>query len=416
MAMAASKVLQIIITIITIPLVLKSLGQNDFGTFIAVQALATWFLFDNGLTESVKKVIIDSKEKGEWEKINKLIISSIVFLFTVVLFIYLIIFLLNDFFLFSQYIFSNDDVDFNVLWASVLFLIPLKLSKEILTAMEKGYVYSVMMMLSPVFQMALTWYGFEEKLSLNYFIITLFLPQLISNLLSWVYIFSYQDTNFVLNLKLFSIDELIGIKKDTVHFMVLGISLMVINVLDPFIINIVSTQETTAEYSFIYRIGVYAAVIVSFLVYPMWPAIGSALAQGEYGWAKQKSISLIKVSVIIGFIASCIIAFLGGYIVNKWSGGVINVSNISCYFMAIFVFVKIVTSTLSILLKAYGVIKEQAKVIVVETVFHVLTLIFFTRIYGVEGALFAILASIICTRGVFFPKYIYQILRSKHVY
>ena len=194
--------------------------------------------------------------------------------------------------------------------------------------------------------------------------------------------------------------------------MILGISLMVINVLDPFIINIVSNSMITAEYSFIYRIGVYAAIIVSFLVYPMWPVIGSALAKGELSWAKHKSIVLIKISIVIGFIVSFIIAFCGGYIVNKWSSGIIHISDLSCYLMAFFVFIKIITSTISTLLKAYGIVREQAKIIFVETVLHVFTLVFFTEMYGVEGALFAISISILFTRGIFFPKYMWKILKK----
>ncbi|TOF61799.1 hypothetical protein, partial [Vibrio parahaemolyticus] len=109
-SMSVFKVVQILVTIFTLPLVLSALGNSDFGIYIAIQAFATWFLFDNGLTESIKKVIIDGKHQADWTSINKTVTTGLIILSLFSSLIFFVLYFFEEFFSFGEWLFGNKDV------------------------------------------------------------------------------------------------------------------------------------------------------------------------------------------------------------------------------------------------------------------------------------------------------------------
>ncbi|ELE7132588.1 oligosaccharide flippase family protein [Vibrio harveyi] len=409
-SMSVFKVVQILVTIFTLPLVLSALGTSDFGIYIAIQAFATWFLFDNGLTESIKKVIIDGKHQADWTSINKTVTTGLIILSLFSSLIFFVLYFFEEFFSFGEWLFGNKDVNYISLWLIVLIIIPLRLIRDILTGLERGYVFSNFNLFTPLIQLVLTLYGVYSDRGVSYYVLTLFIPQLSSLILCWVYLIINPKSRLKISFKYFDLKSICDIKKDAVHFFMLGFSLMIINTADPFVINLISGPEITAEFSFIYRIGVYATIMMSFIVYPMWPAIGSAISTGDLEWAKEKTKKLILISTVFGGLISLLLAFLGQNIVSVWSKGLINVSELSVILISLFTFFKIVTTTMSTILKAYGEVEGQAKITFFEAILHIILLVPFSYYFGLDGACFSILISIIFTRGIYMPMKIREIV------
>ncbi len=409
-SMSVFKVVQILVTIFTLPLVLSALGNSDFGIYIAIQAFATWFLFDNGLTESIKKVIIDGKHQADWTSINKTVTTGLIILSLFSSLIFFVLYFLEEFFSFGEWLFGNKDVNYISLWLIVLIIIPLRLIRDILTGLERGYVFSNFNLFTPLIQLVLTLYGVYSDRGVSYYVLTLFIPQLSSLILCWGYLIINPKSRLKISFKYFDLKSICDIKKDAVHFFMLGFSLMIINTADPFVINLISGPEITAEFSFIYRIGVYATIMMSFIVYPMWPAIGSAISTGDLEWAKEKTKKLILISTVFGGLISLLLAFLGQNIVSVWSKGLINVSELSVILISLFTFFKIVTTTMSTILKAYGEVEGQAKITFFEAILHIILLVPFSYYFGLDGACFSILISIMFTRGIYMPMKIREIV------
>ncbi|HGY9569042.1 TPA: lipopolysaccharide biosynthesis protein [Vibrio harveyi] len=409
-SMSVFKVVQILVTIFTLPLVLSALGTSDFGIYIAIQAFATWFLFDNGLTESIKKVIIDGKHQADWTSINKTVTTGLIILSLFSSLIFFVLYFFEEFFSFGEWLFGNKDVNYISLWLIVLIIIPLRLIRDILTGLERGYVFSNFNLFTPLIQLVLTLYGVYSDRGVSYYVLTLFIPQLSSLILCWCYLIINPKSRLKISFKYFDLKSICDIKKDAVHFFMLGFSLMIINTADPFVINLISGPEITAEFSFIYRIGVYATIMMSFIVYPMWPAIGSAISTGDLEWAKEKTKKLILISTVFGGLISLLLAFLGQNIVSVWSKGLINVSGLSVILISLFTFFKIVTTTMSTILKAYGEVEGQAKITFFEAILHIILLVPFSYYFGLDGACFSILISIIFTRGIYMPMKIREIV------
>ncbi len=88
-----SKVISVLATIITLPLLLKSIGKDDYGLFVLITSLTGYLgLMTFGATSTLKNKVLESYSLGDYEKTN-LIISSIFSTYFLIFLLNLILFL-----------------------------------------------------------------------------------------------------------------------------------------------------------------------------------------------------------------------------------------------------------------------------------------------------------------------------------
>lgn len=110
-----ARTLSVIASIITLPLLLKSIGKDDYGLFVLIGSLTGYLgLMTFGATSTLKNKIVESYNQKDFYKVN-LIISSVFSVYFLVYIFNLLIFSIISFFypefyygLLNNYVISND--------------------------------------------------------------------------------------------------------------------------------------------------------------------------------------------------------------------------------------------------------------------------------------------------------------------
>jgi O-antigen/teichoic acid export membrane protein len=61
-------------------------------------------------------------------------------------------------------------------------------------------------------------------------------------------------------------------------------------------------------------------LVTQYLVTPLWPAVGEALARGDFAWASRTARRAIVVTLFMGALCATVLLLASRYLVTRWSG------------------------------------------------------------------------------------------------
>ncbi len=102
------------------------------------------------------------------------------------------------------------------------------------------------------------------------------------------------------------------------------------------------------------------AFIAPFIVRPLWPAFGEAIARGDKAWARKTLVRAILLCTIAGFIFSLFLLFFGKDIIEIWVGEGIIPSNYLLLGFAVWLLLISYGAPIQMFLNGCSLIKEQA--------------------------------------------------------
>ncbi len=183
LAQAANKMAQILVTIISVPLMIAYLGNEQFGLAMAIVGFAYWFLFDTGIAEGMKLRLLETFARNDCQT-SHLYVSTGTFALLLVMLIASSGFFLAFPFVNWGGIFNTNASEVNLHTAiifilSIMFImIPLGILKEIYTADQRGYLFSLWTLLGTGGSLGLRPQGSSLYLLLPFFIsFLLFFPE-----------------------------------------------------------------------------------------------------------------------------------------------------------------------------------------------------------------------------------------------
>ncbi len=102
-------------------------------------------------------------------------------------------------------------------------------------------------------------------------------------------------------------------------FVVLQLCSVAGTVSDNFVIAQLFGAATVGPYAVMYKLF-QTSLIFSLFMYPLWPALGEALAQGDYAWAHKALNRAVLLSMVAGLLLAIVFLAFGQSIVRVWVG------------------------------------------------------------------------------------------------
>ena len=131
--------------------------------------------------------------------------------------------------------------------------------------------------------------------------------------------------------------------------------------------------------------------INQYIIQPLWPAFGEAMARKNYKWAKRTLIRTLKLSLSTGMIAALPLLIFGKPIISFWVGPELVPSSALLIGFFFWVFQVNYGGTMSVFLNSGSLVGKQCVFIGAAAVLSIILQIILSGFWGVAGVIWAIL-------------------------
>lgn len=415
LAMALGRGSQIGVSLITLPLLLAHLGPERFGLLMTLVGFTSWFLLDVGIGEGVKLRLIECFARDDRRMARVYVSTGLVGLVTFALVVGVAFACLWRVVPWASVFRAAPAEVEGALAVSVglaLAAIPLKILREIYTAEQRGYAHSLWsalgaLLVLPAVALAVLW-----DAGLVGCVLALQGSIVLVTGISALRLFGRDRRWLAPRLSLASREAWRDMAADSRMLLLLGLAMMVLNGTDVFVANHVLGGEAAGVLAFSLRAMFLFQIVVSFLAYPSWPAIGEAVARGEWDWAARTSRRLLLWALGLGTLFAGVLALAGAPLVEVWSGARLSPPRGLMPLLGLYVLLRVACAVLAILLRAYGRVRNQALACAAEALLHVVLCVAGAKGWGLVGIALGGCVALAATRAWALPLEYVHVLRS----
>lgn len=393
-----SKGVTILTGLISVPLTVHYLGVERYGLWMTISSVVAFLSFadfglGNGLLNAISKA--DGEDSTEEATVA---ISSAFFMLLVVSVMILALFM-------SAYPFVNWGRVFNVtseianreagpavaiLVLTFLINMPLGVIQRIQMGYQEGYLSQLWLSVGAILGLFGVLIVIYFKAGLPWLVLAISGGPLLSTIINGFHLFASKP-HFLPNWNYFNLSaskKLVGVG---IVFFLLQIFTLVGNSADNIVIAQILGASAVASYAVTKK--VFMTVQISqYIIQPLWPAFGEAIAREDYAWARRALIRMLKFSLIAGAIISFPLVLFGKSIIYYWVGPHLVPSLAVLLAFFFWVFLVNYGGTMSVFLNNGALLKKQCLFIGAAALSSVVLQIVFIRLIGVSGAVWGILA------------------------
>jgi O-antigen/teichoic acid export membrane protein len=178
-----------------------------------------------------------------------------------------------------------------------------------------------------------------------------------------------------------------------VGFFVLQLGVVVTFQTDAIVLARILGPTAVTTYSVPFRLFLFVPLALGLVLAPLWPAYGEALARGDRDWVRRTLVRSLQLTVIVSVTASVTLALAAPALVHLWVGHGVSPTGSLVVAFATFAVVISVSNAISMFLNGTQVIRLQAVLTSVMIVANLGLSITLTRRVGISGVLWGTIVS-----------------------
>lgn len=339
------KILAIGCSFLIIPLMIKYLGNEQYGIWSTLLSIVSWIvLFDIGIGNGLRNKISESLAKDSPHEAQKYISTAYIMIGFISI-VLLCIFLLASNYIpwqstFNTQVLSNNELKLVVnITAGFLFInFWLSLINQVFNGLQKSsiVVFSQFLsnLLSLIFVYILYIY-FESSLVKLAFFYGLSLVVTNLSISTWF----FKSNNYLLpRLQLYSKAYVKSITSLGFQFFIIQMAVLVMFTTDKILITQLFGPKYVTSYDVVFKLFSIISIAHSLLMAPLWSAYSDAYHRNDYEWIKKTIKNQLKIFILFIF-ATMILVTLAKPIIRLWIGDKLQVDNMLILSMGLFVIV-----------------------------------------------------------------------------
>ncbi|WP_428658499.1 oligosaccharide flippase family protein [Runella sp.] len=319
-----SKASSLLVQIITIPLLTSYLGKEQFGillTFISVTLFLGVSDLGLGINLQNKLPVLEANQQNDEARdliSASFLIMSVFCVFIIIIFLGLYYFI--DFFDFLK--FRKDATNYTIVPIIVVcfsLTMPFLLINKAYAAKFKGYINEVFSSISFILILFLLWCAVNYKWEIIFIALIYQGIPLIMAIISFIYFFAlYKELS--INFKNVSKKFFANTFRESVKYLLIPFSIMLINAPDSFFIAKFIGVEEVVTYNIVLRFVYLFTFPVILLVNPYLYSYNDAFAKNDILWIKKMNKNIILTLSGICILFFTILFFFGIDIIRLWVG------------------------------------------------------------------------------------------------
>jgi O-antigen/teichoic acid export membrane protein len=371
------KFLAIVLSYLSIPLMIKYLGNVQYGIWSTLLSIMSWIsLFDIGIGNGLRNKVSESLAKGEIKKVQLYISTAYTIIGAISLILILFFIFVNNFIpwniVFNTSVLPESELK-SVVNITVVFMLAyfcLSLINQVFNGLQKTSMVVFNQFLSNLLALIFIF------LLYSYFERSLFK-------LAFAYGFSMVISNFILSLWFYSknkelIPKIQNFNKKYLHvivslgfkFFVIQIAVIVIFTTDKIMITQLFGPEYVTSYDVLFKLFSVITLVHSLLMAPLWPAYSDAYHRGDLIWIKKTLINQLKIYILF-VMATIALGFMAKPIIRLWIGKDIFIDNMLIFAMIIFILISTWSNVFAYFVNATNKIGVQMGTSVVAIIINI---------------------------------------------
>jgi O-antigen/teichoic acid export membrane protein len=389
-ASALSKVIGLLVTLVSIPLTLSYLGAERFGVWSTLSSLIITLQFiDLGIGNGLVNAVSEAHGRGDRAAIRRYFSSAVLALTGVAVLVLMLAPVLVTQVPWADLMKLSEPLARQEVSASVAaFLccialgIPLALVQRVQVGLQQGFVASLWQCVSNLVSLVAIWLATRLELGLPWLVVALLGAPLLTALLNAMSFLAGASRDLRPGLRYVTRPAVKELLSTGVAFLVLQIAVAGVLYSDTFIIAYKLGAAMVAEYAVPERLFSIVSVLLATAMGPLWPAYREAIVRGDLPWVTRTLRRSLALAVGLSFLASLFLVLAGPWLMMHWVGAAVPANGPLLMMLGLWKILESAGLALAMFLNGAGVLRLQ---VVTATMMLVATLMVKPWMVGEHG-------------------------------
>jgi O-antigen/teichoic acid export membrane protein len=383
----------LITMLISVPLALRYLGNEQFGVFATLVAVTAMVGFaDLGLGNGLVNAVADANGRDDVTEVRRAISTAFLLLSA------LAVALATAFAVTFKYVdwaallnVSGPGVAREVgpavaaVVGCMLLNLPFGLVQRVQIGLQEGFRANAWNALGAPLGLGLMAVAIAFHLGLAWIIAAVTAGFVLASATNAAVFFLRQRPDLRPVVRQFNLDVSRRLLGAGIAFFVLQIGVVVTFQTDAIVLTRILGPTAVTAYSVPLRLFLFVPFALSVVLAPLWPAYGEALTRGDVKWVRETVVRSVRLTVLVSVTASVVLAFIASPLVHLWVGGLVTPSRSLLVALALFAIVISVSNAVSMFLNGTRVISIQAVLTSVMIGINLGLSIVLTQRVGISG-------------------------------
>jgi O-antigen/teichoic acid export membrane protein len=398
---ATARAVQVGTSLVTIPVVIRYLGNERFGLWMTISSVLAMAGFaDFGIGNGVLNHVAKSFGRDDLDGVRRAVSSGFAVLGSIALALLTLFYSTFHFIPWAD-VFRVTSVQARaeagpalLVFATCFALnIPLDIVQRVQLGIQQGYRNGVWQLCGSALALAGVLSGVWLHASLPALIAVLAGAPVFATALNAIHFFGFVRPELRPSVRLVSRKAIAQIAKLGGLFFVLQLAVAIGYSSDNLVLTRVMGPLAVAQYAVPCKLFSLAAMVTSFFITPLWPAYTEALQRQDHPWIRQTlSRSLLLATGASVALSGCLV-FWGNRIIHLWAGNGIDASPLLLTGLGIWGVVVPVSSTLAMFLNGLSVMRFQVVVAIAGAPANLALSVYLTRRIGISGVVYGSILS-----------------------
>jgi O-antigen/teichoic acid export membrane protein len=330
-AAAASRAVGMGCQLVMVPLMLRYLGNGDYGIWLTLQGLLGFVAFaDFGIGSGTMNGITQARARGDWQEISTLASSAVAMLSAIGGIVVLIIGAVWYFGYFALGVntppgaggMEAGSLAFALYFAAIL---PVGFVERLVAAFQDGAIASGARIVAAIATLAATWAATRSGASFPQVCVATLVPTIAIWGVTW-WLFLRQHASVRLRWSNVSTSIAYTLLRRGLWFFVIQACATLMWSSDNLLISMVLGPNAVPAYAVPQRLFGVVLMLTTTLMAPLWPAYADAEAHGDTAWMHRMLVRSFAGSLAVAAALSAVIAIAMPWLLRVWVGEEITAS------------------------------------------------------------------------------------------
>lgn len=391
----AARAISFLMMIVSVPLTIGYLGHEQFGVWQAITSLTAFVSFaDLGLGNGITTLVAGTSGRDDFRSARRYIAAGSSMLIVISSLLFLGVITVGRYLPWGRMLSVSTSADLGsirdagtIVLGFAAIAIPFGLASRIQYGLQQGYYTNIASVVGAALGFIGLLMAVKAKAGLVWLVIATMSGPFLANVAN-TGMFFVKMPDFRPTWTEVRKNEMLSLLKTGSLYFVLQVAGVLAYQKDALLIANCTNPAEVARYSVSFKLFMIAPMIWGFMMAPLWPAYGEAIARGDRKWVAETLNSAMKRGVVLVGLASLFLIIWGKQIVRVWAGNEVVPSTGMLVGLALWATATGMGGALAMFLNGAHIVKFQ---VICATLVAILSLsLSFSggRIFGSTGVVF----------------------------
>jgi O-antigen/teichoic acid export membrane protein len=381
------------VMIAMVPLLIRHLGQEQYGLWLAVSSMATFTAFadlglGNGLINVLGKAhgLDDRTVAREYVSSGFFILTGVAVILGIVGGLIIPAIDWNRFFhLETEGARAGSTAAVLIFFFLFVINLPVSIVQKIQMAYQENYVNSLWMAAGKLAMLAGAVAGVMTNRSLLYFVTVLTGAPLGIWLMNGLVLFGRHRPWLRPGIRFISRVSAKELLRTGFFFFVTGISGVLAIQIDTLVIGRFLGAGQVPVYAIPLRLFMICTTLLGFVLMPLWPAYREAIVRGDMLWVRKTFKRTLRLTFVTTVPAAILLVFLTPGLIYLWTGTSLMIPRSLLLALGVHAVMTALTGPMAMLLNGANILGFRALFSLINGIFNLTVSVFLVRRIGVAG-------------------------------